>query len=77
MVGLWRGYPFPRLLCAASEGHKDNEESDALLTDYETEKGILRRTSRFVIPEFNSADTTQQSVRYVSFGIGGAGNIRR
>lgn len=77
MVGLWRGSPFSRLRCAGVEMHHDHEESDALLTNYKTEKGTLPRTAHFVIPELDSADTAQQSVRYVSFGIGGAGNIRR
>lgn len=77
MVGLWKGYPLFRSLYADSEGQERNEESDALLPNCQFEKEILSRPSQFIIPTLNSADTTQPSVRYMSFGIGGAGNIRR
>lgn len=77
MVGLWKGYPLFRSLCADSEGQNEGEESDPLLPNCQFEKQILPRLSHFAIPTSNSADTTQLSVRYMSFGIGGAGNIRR
>ncbi|OKO96360.1 hypothetical protein PENSUB_10535 [Penicillium subrubescens] len=77
MVGLWKGYPLFRSLCADSEGQKENEESHALLQNCQIEKEILPQPSHFTISTSHPADTTQPSVRYMSFGIGGAGNVRR
>ena len=77
MAGTLRGCSFSRFLFVVSEWHRNEEERDPLLRKYETEQGIPPRPSRFIVPEISSSNTAQPSVRYVSFGIGGAGNIRR
>lgn len=73
MLKYWMVYPFSKFLGSGCELQKE-DESDALLANGGS--GMNEKAGSSSLATQNS-NLAQPTVRYVGFGIGGAGNIRR